>query len=130
MTGLETAELLCEQGNKVAVVEMADTLAPGTWMQHPDDVLPRLKAAGAEFFTSSKLVKINENGVELENTKNGNIHTEQADNVVLALGVRPVNGLKDDAASICDRVFLIGDAFKTGRIAHATRSAYEAALKI
>jgi pyruvate/2-oxoglutarate dehydrogenase complex dihydrolipoamide dehydrogenase (E3) component len=29
MTGLETAELLAEQGNEVTVIEMAKELAPG-----------------------------------------------------------------------------------------------------
>lgn len=130
MTGLETAELLCEQGNKVAVVEMADSLAPGTWMQHPDDALPRLKAAGTKFFTSSKLVKINKDSIELESTKNKSLHMEPVDNVVLALGVRSVNELEKDAKEVCGKVFVIGDAEKCGRIANATAAAYKASIAL
>ena len=130
MTGLETAELLCEQGNKVAVVEMADSLAPGTWMQHPDDALPRLKAAGTKFFISSKLVKINKDSIELESTKNKSLHMEPVDNVVLALGVRSVNELEKDAKEVCGKVFVIGDAEKCGRIANATAAAYKASIAL
>ena len=54
MTGLETAELLCAQGNRVTVVEMADSIAPGTWMQHIDDCMPRLLAAGPAFLPAHK----------------------------------------------------------------------------
>ena len=43
MTGLETSELLCEAGNQVSIVEMADEIAPGAWFQHLDDALPKLK---------------------------------------------------------------------------------------
>ena len=130
MTGLETSELLCEQGNKVVVVEMADELAPGTWMQHPDDVLPRLKKADTKFFTKSKLVSINDDSIEIESTKNKSLHIEQCDNVVLALGVCPVNNLYDTAKGICSKTFLIGDALKCGRIANATQSAYKASIDL
>ena len=34
MTGIETAELLCEQGNKVSVFEMADDIGPGLSLIH------------------------------------------------------------------------------------------------
>ena len=54
MTGLETAELLCAQGNRVTVVEMADSIAPGTWMQHIDDCMPRLLAAGTAVVRAPK----------------------------------------------------------------------------
>ena len=58
MTGLETAELLTEQGNSVCIVEMADPLFPGGWMQHLDDIKPRLDKKGTEYYTSHKLLEI------------------------------------------------------------------------
>ncbi len=59
MTGLETSELLCELGNKVTIVEMADSIAPGAWFQSVDDALPKLKEANTKFLTSTKLKSIN-----------------------------------------------------------------------
>ncbi|MBR3186273.1 MAG: NAD(P)-binding protein, partial [Oscillospiraceae bacterium] len=41
MTGLETAEILNETGNRVTVIEMADEIAPGTWFQLVDDEMER-----------------------------------------------------------------------------------------
>lgn len=130
MTGLETSELLCEQGNNVVIVEMADKLAPGTWMQHPDDVLPRLKKCGTKFYTSKKLVKINEDSIELESTKNKSLHIEKCDNVVLALGVCPVNALYNDIKDCDFKSYVIGDASKCGRIANATASAFKASIEL
>lgn len=130
LTGLETAQLLCEQGNRAVIVEMADTLAPGTWMQHIDDILPTLKKTETKFFTGSRLVNITADSVELESTKNRSLHIEKVDCAVLAIGNKPVNNLLDDAQKICRNVFIIGDADKVGSIAHATASAYKACQKI
>lgn len=66
MTGLETGELLASQGNKLTFVEMADTVAPGTWFQHLDDAMPKLEAAGAKFLLSTKLVEIDEKGAVVQ----------------------------------------------------------------
>lgn len=60
MTGLETAEMLIEHDNKVAIVDMSDTLAPGTWFQHLDDIVPKLDAKGTEYILSHKLNLIDE----------------------------------------------------------------------
>lgn len=125
MTGLETAELLCEQGNSVVVAEMADTLAPGTWMQHKDDILPRLKEYKTKFLTGSRLTRINTDSIELTSVKTNNLHIEKVDHTVLALGVHPVNDFAETARSVCNNVFLIGDAHKCGRIADATADAYK-----
>ncbi len=46
MTGLETAEFLAQTGNKISIVEMADEIGKGMWMQHLDDILPKLEADG------------------------------------------------------------------------------------
>lgn len=124
MTGLETAELLCEQGNSVTVIEMADTIAPGTWMQHIDDCMPRLKQAGTVFLPAHKLCAIQENSITLQNTKNNQMQTLEADTVVLSLGVRSENSLYNLIKTRYPRIYCIGDAQKTGRIADATAQGY------
>ncbi len=127
MTGLETAELLCAQNNRVTVVEMADNIAPGTWMQHTDDCLPRLKANGTEFFTGKKLCAIREREIELESVQNRHRTVLEADSVVLSLGVQSNQRLYTQIKAQYPRIFLIGDAEKTGRIAEATAAGYRAA---
>ena len=130
MTGLETAELLCEKGNRVTVVEMADEIAPGTWMQHRDDILPRLNEFGVKFYTSYKLTAIHDDGIHIESTKSKEIKGVEADYTVLALGSASDKSIYDKLLTRTKRVFLIGDSAKVGRIANATESAFEAVKKV
>ena len=130
MTGLETSELLCENNNKVTIIEMADEIAPGAWFQQLDDALPKLKKAGTVFMPSSKLMEIKENGVTVENTKTKEQSFIEADCVVLSLGVRPDNALYEQLKDKVKNIYLVGDAVKTGRIAHATESAYQLAVSL
>jgi 2,4-dienoyl-CoA reductase-like NADH-dependent reductase (Old Yellow Enzyme family)/thioredoxin reductase len=130
MTGLETAEFLCEQGNKVSVVEMADEIAPGTWMQHRDDILPRLEKYGVDFYTSYKLTAIHGDGISLQSMKGKETKGVEADYTVLALGSASDKSIYEKLLTRHNKVFLIGDASHVGRIADATRSAFEAVKKI
>ncbi len=128
MTGLETGELLAEQGNKLTFVEMADTVAPGTWFQHIDDAMPKLEKAGAKFMLSTKLVSIDGKGAVVEGVKDKKQSRVNADAVVLSLGARPVNGLAKELEGKVKNLFVVGDADKVGRIAHATAEAYDVAM--
>lgn len=130
MTGLETAEMLCEQGNHVTVVEMADTIAPGTWMQHIDDCMPRLRAAEVQFLPAHKLCAINEDSIELLDTKTQCKKTVDTSFAVLSLGVRSNNTLYTLLKSRYARIYCIGDAEKTGRIADATSQGYHVAMDL
>lgn len=125
MTGLETAELLCESGNTVSVIEMADEIAPGAWFQHTDDILPKLKQYETKFYTSSKLIKIQKNRIIIENTKTRIISELPCNMVVLSLGVKPDNALYNEIKDSFKNVYNIGDSLKTGRIYNATESAYQ-----
>lgn len=130
MTGLETAELLCTQSNRVTVVEMAENIAPGTWMQHLDDCLPRLQNADTVFKTGHKLCAIRENEIELENMQTKQHTCIQMDFVVLSMGVASDRLLYTQIKAQYPRIFLIGDAEKTGRIADATAAGYRAAKNL
>jgi pyruvate/2-oxoglutarate dehydrogenase complex dihydrolipoamide dehydrogenase (E3) component len=130
MTGLETAELLVAGGNKVTIVEMAAAIAPGTWFQHRDDALPKLKGAGAEFLVGQKLVSIDAAGIVVEGVKDKEKRSLPFDAVVLSLGVRPENALYKELQGEYPRLYAIGDAVAPGRIANATESAYRAAVEL
>lgn len=130
MTGLETAEYLCEKGNKVSVVEMSDELAPGTWMQHKDDILPKLEQYNTKFYVGEKLVEILDGSIKIQNVKTNITQEIATDFVVLSLGVKSYTSIYDDVKAKHDKVFLVGDANKTGRIADATRDAFELVCKL
>ena len=130
MTGLETAEILSEAGNKVTVLEMADSLAPGAWFQLIDDELERLVPRGVEFMTGMKLLSISPGEVTAEELRTGHIRHIPVDSVVLSLGVKPNNALEKELSERLTRVFSVGDAVSGGTIAHAVKTAYETCMKI
>ena len=125
MTGLETSELLCELKNSVSIIEMADKIAPGAWFQQLDDALPKLKAAGTKFYTSTKLSDILPGGISVEDLKNNRKYNIDCDLIVLSMGVRPDNALYNELKVKYKNVYAIGDCDKTGRIYNATESAYQ-----
>ena len=131
MTGLETAEILNEGGNRVTIIEMADELAPGTWFQLVDDEMERLKPFKTEIRLGTKLVQIEENGVLTENVKTGERSFINADYTVLSLGVRPAPNIAEELSALEGvKVFRVGDAAKSGTIADATHSAFDTAMSI
>lgn len=130
LTGLETAHYLTAKGNNVTIIEMADEIAPGTWMQHKDDILPKLEKAGAEIFTGEKLLQVNKGYIVTENTATKKMKNIPCDRVVLALGSRSDNRLAGKLIKEGFDVIVIGDAGRVGKIADATKAAYEAAINI
>lgn len=130
LTGLETAHYLTEKGCKVTVVEMADEIAPGTWMQHKDDILPKLEKAGAKIFTGEKLIQINKGYIVTENICSKKTSEIPCDRVVLALGSYSEKRLASKLITMGFDVSVIGDADKVGNIANATKAAYLTAINV
>lgn len=130
MTGLETAEYLNENGCKTTVVEMADTLAPGTWMQHLDDILPRLREKQTQFLTGEKLSEIYSDKIVTENVKTKAKREIFVDAVVLALGSKPAQDFYSELENSGIKVLNVGDSSKVGRIRNATETAYNAVLSL
>ena len=121
--------LITTKKNKVIVVEMADSVAPGVWHQHPNDILPRLAEKSTMFYLSKKLVSIDDEGIAVEDTKTKRISKLDADAVVLAMGVKSDKSLYDEIKDMAN-VYAIGDADKVGRIADATMSAFKCVKNI
>ena len=85
MTGLETSEILCRDGNQVTIIEMADDIAPGNWFQLTDDELERLRPEPVEFHTGRALTAILPDGVLTADNKTGKLYRFPADSVVLSM---------------------------------------------
>ena len=131
ITGLEVTEFLNEEGCEVTVIEMAPEVAPGAWFQLVDDEMERIKPYGTKFLTGTKLVGIEPGKVLAETVKSGEKLEIEADNVVLSLGVRPVNGLVKELTELgVENVVAVGDAQKSGTIADACHNAYDTVMKI
>lgn len=127
MTGLETAEFLVQQGNKITVVEMQNKIGPDAYLPNLIDLTTRFKKQNVELLPSMKLVEIKEGEVFLQNTKNDHISEKAADVVVLSLGVKPNNSMVSKLEKIVPIVKVLGDAYKPGRIAEAIHTGFEKA---
>lgn len=129
MTGLETAELLTEDGNSVAIVEMADMIAPGANMQCVADIRKHIDPAGCEYYPGHKLTAVTDKGVLLEN-KSGEAMELSADAVVLSLGVCGDETLTRELRRHFERVIPVGDAQKVGKIQTAVESGFAEAYRL
>lgn len=127
LTGLETAHMLVEKGNRVTIFEMADSIAPGSWFQQVRDIVPKLEKAGTKIILNAKLTGITEDGIWIENTKDKKKIFYPGSLVVLSLGVKPENALLQQLEGRCGKVYAIGDAVKGGYIIDATLPAFELA---
>ena len=130
MTGLETAEILNETGNRVTVIEMADEIAPGTWFQLVDDEMERLVPAGTQFRPGMQLLSIEPGCAVAIDKKTHALVRLPADSVVLSLGVRPVHPLLDKLKGKIENLVCVGDAVSSGTIADAVHSAYDACMAL
>jgi len=129
ITGLEVAVQLGKQNKRITVLEMGKEIAPGGWHQIIDDEMERINHSVTQFKVAHKLLKIGEGFVEAEDLKAKATTRIDADFVVLSMGIRPVNQLASQLEGKV-KVVTVGDAVKSGTIANACHSAYEAVKNI
>lgn len=148
MTGLETAERLAEDGNKVTVIEMMPIVGNGIFYYNVVKTQQFLEARGAVIKTGTALKEIkdgsvvvepfhghfissslkgqrNINGfVDLQTAEDDSPYEIPCDVCVLSLGVRNDLSMLDELENRFERVVHIGDCTNPGRIGDATGSAF------
>jgi 2,4-dienoyl-CoA reductase-like NADH-dependent reductase (Old Yellow Enzyme family)/thioredoxin reductase len=122
MTGIETAINLGSQGKKVTVVEMMgpEVVLAEAPSSHKFYLLDKIKEYGIRIVTDTKLEEVTGKGIRAI-TRGLEWVDYEADNVVIAMGVRP---RKDKVAELRrlvpeTEIFVIGDCYRP-------RSLYEA----
>jgi len=124
MTGLETAEVLLQAGHEVTVADMMPQIGAGAEPVVIFDLMNRMAPGNPVYLPGHRLVRITDDGVDLETVTGGEIVTVPADTVVLALGVRPRADVVDAFTAAFPDAHIIGDAVHGGRIIDATQDAY------
>ncbi len=121
MAGVETADLLAQQGKKVIVVEMTNQVAAGMDVNHWFYVKRRLRERAVDILTNTLVEEVTEKAVALrvgeEKKTLGGIGA-----IVLAMGARPKNELVGQLKGVVSEVPVIGDA-------REVRNALEAILE-
>ena len=149
MTGLETAERLAEDGNKVTVIEMMPLIGNGIYFYNVRRTRRQLEAKGAVIKANTALQEIKDGaivvspadvnyiGTGLEGIKNiagvedakendgkSGPYEIPVDATVLSLGIRPDLSLLNELRSRFTKVVHVGDCTNPGRIGDATGAAY------
>ncbi len=127
--GCEVANFLAQQDKKVTIVEMLDTVGQDmdSWVWVC--LSAELAEKNVKIVKSTKIEEITGDGVVLMG-RNWNKTFLKADNVVLALGLKPSEGLARELRGSVKKVFVIGDAQQPRRIQEAVYSGFLTAYNI
>lgn len=128
LVGCETAHVLSEQGCHVDIVEMQDDVLKDTSYVTRHSQLDVLASTGAKIHTSTKLVSVNDKGIEVES--HGEKAQIEADHTILALGYRAKSNLYEELQDIVEEVYQIGDFKQTRKIASAVHEGYQIARNL
>ncbi len=124
LTGLETAELLGAQKNQVSIFEMADEIGPDIFFQNLIDILGRVSSYDITMYPKHKLVKLEGTQVVVETTDTVEEKVFEFDYVVISLGISSNTELIEELEETFNKVIVLGDANKVGRIEGAVRNGY------
>jgi Uncharacterized NAD(FAD)-dependent dehydrogenases len=130
MTGIETAHYLSERGNNVSVYEMADEIGPGLFFQNLIDIMSHIGPLGVKLYPKHKLIGIEENKAVFENTETAAKEEHSFDYIIISLGTVSNKELIDEIEASFDRVQVLGDAKKAGKIRNAMETAFVGAYSL
>ena len=128
LAGSECAIHLGQEGKKVSIVEMRDSLAPDANVRHRPLLLQQIDKY-VDVHTGLKAVKVTTEGVECED-KDGNAVFVKGSSVICALGQRSRTNVVEELRDCAPFVRVIGDAAKVSTITNAVYWGYHAALDI
>jgi 2,4-dienoyl-CoA reductase (NADPH2) len=114
VVGMETAELLSEQGKKVVMV-VRSKLGRGMVRMIYHILRGKLEKAGVEILTRTRTLEIDSSGVRVM-IPGGEERRIEADTVVLATGSRGNRSLLDGLEGVVPEIHVIGDALKPRNI--------------
>lgn len=125
LVGLEVCEVLCAQGKRVTIVEMADAVGRDIASYVQQHTRWMLQDYGVDVRTNTTCLSVE--GANVRVRFDGREHLIESGAVVCALGSRSQNGLVDVVRGMDIPCLVVGDASKTGKIISAVRQAYELA---
>lgn len=128
--GCETAVYLSQKGKKVTIVEMKDSiLAEPMALNNMLALRTMLALNKIETITGSKLTEIRGKKAILTSS-DGEIQEVKCDSLVLALGFKSLQNLKENNNLKIKDIRVIGDAASPRRIKHAIAEGFQVAIEI
>jgi pyruvate/2-oxoglutarate dehydrogenase complex dihydrolipoamide dehydrogenase (E3) component len=129
LIGMETADYLCQKGTQVTLVEVIKRSPVLKITSHGYMLHTRLKEAGCRLLFNTVVKKIEESSVRvlIEGTEENLFPVDQ---VIIAVGLKPHDKLKEILQAKKIRHFIIGDALEPRRIIEATEEGARAAWNL
>lgn len=129
LVGCEVGIHLLKKGKDITIVEMKDTWASDAYWMHKHAMHMIYRESDAIILCNTTAKEVNNKGLVCTDA-NGKEFVIETDTILLAAGMKPDRGIADSFYNCADRVYVIGDANKAGRVADATTQAYYKALQI
>jgi 2-enoate reductase len=130
LVGCETALHLAQNGVKVTIVEILNSVARDMVWGNALDLIKLLDDNNVEIFTNTYPLKITETGANLANHL-GEEKTIEADTIILAVGMKSSNSISAEALVYkLSEVYMIGDCVKPRHVLDAIREGYRTACLI
>jgi len=129
LIGCETAEVLLDQGKKVTILEMLDTVAADMSPRARKLLLDKLEGGGVEIIKEARVQEIS--GTEIKYERVGlKQKIKGFDHAVLALGTAPERTLLNKLGKINIPVFSIGDCQTPRRTMEAIREGFDLSIEL
>ena len=122
LIGCETALFLAQQKKQTIILEILESVGVDMEPLVRKCLMKELEGLGVEIHTNTKVKEITEGGVVA--IENGKEKEFEGDSVVLALGLKPVNRLKDELRGKVGKIVVIGDAKGQGKIRAAINEGF------
>jgi len=118
MIGCEVALWLTEQGKKTTIIEMLSEVATEVFHANRKMLLDLLANNKVKIITNTSICEVMDEGIKIIN-RNFISRIIECDTVVLALGLKPIDGLYDSLSMEFSEIYKIGDCKKPRKILHA-----------
>jgi len=129
LIGMETADYLSEQGTKVTLVEMLKRSPVQKITSHGYMLHKRLRDKGALLLFSTTVASIGDGSAQIETAGEAST-VSPVDQVVVAVGLKPRDGLRSAIEGAKIPCTVVGDASSARRIIEATEEGARAAWEL
>ena len=118
LVGCETALYLAQKGKKVTIVEILDSVMGDMHTALRQHMQKLFADTRVEILTGARCLEITDKGMAITH-KGDNNSTLEADTIVLAVGLKPNNGLLDMLRDRVPEVYSIGDCVEPRKVIDA-----------
>jgi 2-enoate reductase len=127
--GIETALMLDKQGKDVTVVEMLDEVLTKA-KESPNQrfaVLAEIKKSNIKVMTGTTLTQVDKNKVLVTASSSGSEEEIPCDTLVIAVGFKTDNSLREALEDKIKKVYVIGDNRNPAKVKEAVHDGYHVA---